>query len=192
MTNCLIPSEDRDVENCKRQTLYTELMIKNEHKLALQLLRAETAYQSSQIEVPMVILKQVYSSLHDSEGLNDCNIFYLLQRSLMRSFGVREVPQAKKDVTLLTDMKLDAKLDTRPVSEEEVSEQKIETASSADSADDDVSVDESLSLCKSLTTDDIWIIMKRHKIHNDVILPLHKHQNKYEGFTSAAVKNANG
>jgi len=34
--------------------------------------------------------------------------------------------------------------------------------------------------------------MKRHKIHNDVILPLHKHQNKYEGFTAAAVKNTNG
>jgi len=34
--------------------------------------------------------------------------------------------------------------------------------------------------------------MKRHKIHNDVILPLHKHQNKYEGFTAAAVKNATG
>jgi hypothetical protein len=68
-------------------------------------------------------------------------------------------------------------------------------ASSADSADDNASfssADENLSLCKSLTTDDIWNIMKRHKIHNDVILPLHKHQNKYEGFTAAAVKNANG
>jgi len=34
--------------------------------------------------------------------------------------------------------------------------------------------------------------MRRHKIHNDVILPLHQHQNNYEGFTAAAVKNANG
>jgi len=107
MTNCLISTEDRDVEHCKRQTLYTELMIKNEYKLALQLLRAETNYQRSQIEVPMVILKQVYSSLHDSEGLNDCNIVYLLQRSVMRSFGVREVPQAKKDVSHLSDAKID-------------------------------------------------------------------------------------
>jgi len=109
----------------------------------------------------------------------------------MRSFGVRTVPQARKDANDLSD----AKLDTRPVSEEEVSEQELEMASSADSADDNVSfssVDESLSLCKSLTTDDIWNIMKRHKIHNDVILPLHKHQNNYEGFTAAAVKNANG
>ena len=135
MTNCLIPSEDRNLENCKRQTLYTELMIKNEYKLALQLLRAETNYQCSQIEVPMVILKQVYSSLQDSEGLNDCNIVYLLQRSLMRSFGVREVPQTKKDVSHLSDLKLD----TRPVSEEEVSEQEVETASYTDSADDNVS-----------------------------------------------------
>jgi len=86
--------------------------------LALQLLKAETAYQRSQIEVPMVVLKQVYSSLHDSEGLNDCNIVYLLQRSLMRSFGVREVPQTKKDVNDLSDLKID----TRPVSEEEGSE----------------------------------------------------------------------
>jgi len=73
----------------------------------------------------------------------------------MRSFGVREVPQAKKDVNNLSD----AKLDPRPISEEEVSEQEIETASSADSADDNVSfssVDEDLPLCKTLTTDDIW------------------------------------
>jgi len=119
-------------------------MIKNEYKLALQLLRAETNYQRSQIEVPMVILKQVYSSLHDSEELNDGNIVYLLQRSLMRLLGVREVPHTKKDVSHLSDLKLDR----CPVSEEEGSEQEIETASSADSADDNMSfspVDESLS-----------------------------------------------
>jgi hypothetical protein len=75
-------------------------MIKNECKLAIQLLKAETNYQHSQIKVPMVILKQVYSSLHDAEGLNACNIFYLLQRSLMRSFGVREVPQMKESSSL--------------------------------------------------------------------------------------------
>jgi len=57
------------------KTLYTELMIKNEYNLALQLLRAETIYQRSQIEVQMVIVKQVYSSLHDSEGLNDVICF---------------------------------------------------------------------------------------------------------------------
>jgi hypothetical protein len=85
----------------------------------MQLLRAETNYQHSQIEVPMGILKQVYSRLHDSEGLNDCNIVYLLQRSLMRSFGVREVPQMKKSNSLV-----DMKLDRSPVLEEASSEQE--------------------------------------------------------------------
>jgi len=109
----------------------------------------------------------------------------------MRSFGVREVPQTKKDVSHLSDLKLDR----CPVSEEEVSEQEIETASFADSADDNVSfssVDESLSLCKSLTIDDIWNIMKRHKIHNDVILPCISIKTNMKALQQQAVKNANG